>query len=102
MIFGWLAPNAWSEPAPAVVTRTLAVPEPIMPMLAAAAFERSMTRPPMNGPRSLMRTTTDWPLFRFSTTTLVPKGSDRCAAVNSLGFIISPLAVRECSAYQEA
>ena len=61
-----------------------------------------MIRPLMNGPRSLIRTTTALPLLRFSTSTLVPKGSERWAAVIALGFIISPLAVRECSAYQDA
>jgi hypothetical protein len=50
----------------------------------------------------LIVTTTERPLLRFSTRTLVPKGSERWAAVMALGFICSPLAVRECSAYQDA
>ena len=74
-----------------VVTRTLAVPASIMPMLAAAAFDRSMMRPPMNGPRSLIRTTTERPLARFSTNTLVPNGSERCAAVSSFGIHVLPI-----------
>ncbi len=90
------------DPPPEALTLTRAVPEPSMPRLDAAALDTSMIRPAMKGPRSLIRTTTEWPLLRFSTSTLVPKGSERCAAVISLGFIISPLAVRECSAYQEA
>ena len=73
-----------------------------MPRLDAAALDTSMIRPFTKGPRSLIRTTTERPLLRFSTSTLVPKGSERCAAVISLGFIISPLAVRELSAYQDA
>ena len=56
------------------VTRTEAVPELIMPILAAAPRVRSITRPRMKGPRSLMRTTTERPLLRLSTRTRVPKG----------------------------
>ncbi len=86
-----------------VTTRTFAVPASIIPMLSAAALDRSMMRPPMNGPRSLIRTTTERPLVRFSTSTLVPNGSDRCAAVSSLGSIFSPFAVILAgSEYQEA
>src|SRR6185312_9397632 len=97
------SPKAASALPPAVVTLTLAVPALIMPMLAAAAFDKSMIRPPINGPRSLIRTTTDRPLDRFSTSTLVPKGNERCAAVSSLGFICSPFAVMFAgSEYQEA
>ena len=59
-------------------------------------------RPPTNGPRSLMRTTTDRPFFRFSTFTLVPKGSERCAAVSAPGSQRSPEAVLEVREYQEA
>jgi hypothetical protein len=90
------------EPPPDALTLTRAVPEPSMPRTDAAALETSMIRPPTKGPRSLIRTTTERPLVRFSTSTLVPKGNERCAAVISLGFIISPHAVRECSAYQDA
>src|SRR5262245_901702 len=74
-----------------------------MPMLAAAALDRSMILPPVKGPRSLIRTTTDCPLERFSTRTRVPNGNDRCAAVRSSGFIRSPLAVLFAGKeYQEA
>src|SRR5262245_704834 len=96
------APDELGELLPDALTLTRAVPEPSMPRTDAAALEMSMIRPPTKGPRSLIRTTTERPLVRFSTSTLVPKGNERCAAVNSLGFIISPLAVRECSAYEDA
>src|SRR3954451_16704516 len=46
-----------------------------MPTVSAAAFERSITRPWAYGPRSLMRTTTDWPVRSLVTRTL-----DRTAA----------------------
>ena len=87
---------------PTELTRTRVVPDPIMPRLEAAALETSMIRPFTKGPRSLMRTTTERPFLKFSTSTLVPKGRDRCAAVRALGFIISPLAVCDLSAYHEA
>ncbi len=96
-------PRRASAPPLVVDTLTLATPASIIPMLAAAACDRSMIRPPVKGPRSLIRTTTDWPFERFSTKTRVPNGSERCAAVSSFGFIRSPLAVRFCgSAYHEA
>jgi hypothetical protein len=97
------SPRAAIAPPAAVVTLTLAVPESIIPMLAAAALDRSMIRPPMKGPRSLIRTTTERPLARFWTSTFVPKGSERCAAVSSFGFISSPLAVLlDGNEYQDA
>src|SRR4029079_4552079 len=68
----------------------------------AAASDTSSMRPLMNGPRSLMRTTTLRPLFLLVTLSFVPKGNVRCAAVIADGFMRSPEAVRECSAYQEA
>lgn len=49
-----------------------------------------------------MRTTTALPLRKFVTFTLEPSGKVLCAAVIAAGFIISPEAVRERSAYQEA
>lgn len=61
-----------------------------------------MTRPLMNGPRSLMRTMTLLPFFLLVTRTLVPKGRLRCAAVMADGFMRSPEAVFEVSAYQDA
>ena len=54
---------------------------------------RSRTRPRMNGPRSLMRTTTVLPLRLLVTATLVPNLRLRCAAVRWLAFIRSPDAV---------
>ena len=77
-------------------------PELINPSSVAAALERSITRPLMNGPRSLMRTTTDLPLCRLTTVHVVPNGKVRCAAVISAGFMRSPDAVCEVSAYQDA
>lgn len=49
----------------------------------AEALERSITRPPAYGPRSLIRTTTERPLLLFVTRTFVPKGSVRWAAVSA-------------------
>jgi hypothetical protein len=68
-------------PRPTVLKRTLATPG--MPMLEAAAFDRSMILPFTNGPRSLIVTFTERPLLKFSTRTLVPNGNERCAAVKS-------------------
>ena len=56
----------------------------------------------MNGPRSLMRTMTLFPLCLLVTFTFVPKAIERCAAVNLEGFMRSPEAVLEFSAYQDA
>lgn len=53
-----------------------------------------MMRPPANGPRSLMRTSTDRPLSRLVTRTQVPNGSVRWAAVIWPMSYTSPLAVR--------
>src|SRR5437870_6583648 len=59
----------------------------------AAAYERSITRRPANGPRSLMRTSTERPLSKLVTRTRVPSGSVRCAAVSAFMSYASPLAV---------
>src|SRR6187431_2659439 len=77
-------------------------PEPMKPSWPAAPFDRSSTRPLMNGPRSLMRTMTLRPLFLLVTLSLVPKGKVRWAAVIADGFMRSPDAVLECRAYHEA
>ena len=61
--------------------RTFAVPGPITPISRAAARERSMMRPFTNGPRSLIRTRTVREVSMFCTSTIVPSGSWRCAAV---------------------
>jgi hypothetical protein len=64
------------------------------PTRLAAASERSMMRvPPASGPRSLIRTTTGCFVRRFVTFTLVPRGKERCAAVNCCREKRSPLAV---------
>ena len=63
-------------------TRTRTTPARIMPILSAAARERSIMRfLLLNGPRSLMRTSTERRLERLVTRTTVPKRSLRCAAV---------------------
>ncbi|MNL32321.1 hypothetical protein D3C87_1541650 [compost metagenome] len=49
-----------------------------------------------------MRTITLLPLRLLVTSTLVPKGSERCAAVSLAAFIRSPDAVLEVRAYQDA
>ena len=64
---------------------------PGQPIFLAAALERSICLPLMNGPRSLILTTTDLPLYVIRT--FVPKGSVLCAAVSALGLNFSPLAV---------
>ena len=74
-------------------TRTLAMPDLIMPSSSAAARVTSMTRPPVNGPRSLIRTMTSRPFARFSTRTLVPKGRLGWAAARAEPSERSPLAV---------
>src|ERR1044072_8036036 len=78
------------------------MPEPTIPSLRAAAFVRSITRPPTKGPRSLMRTTTDLPVFKFSTLTFVPNGNERCAAVIAPGSQRSPDAVLLVRVYHDA
>src|SRR5205085_527954 len=75
------------------VISTSPLPGSINPICCAAAYDRSMVRPPMYGPRSLMRTRTLCPVFGLETSHTVPNGSDRCAAVNSSGSKISPFAV---------
>ena len=77
-------------------------PDLTKPSSFAAAFDRSSTRPLTKGPRSLIRTTTDAPFFWLVTLSFVPKGSVRCAAVRAAGFMGSPDAVWEESAYQDA
>jgi hypothetical protein len=73
-----------TAPAPGTSgsTRTRATPLRTMSSASAAARERSMTRSGLNGPRSLMRTSTLRPLSRLTTRTTVPNGSVRWAAVS--------------------
>ena len=56
---------------------TGATPLPIIPKIRAAPVDTSMTRPRMNGPRSLIRNTTERPLRVLVTRTFVPKGKLR-------------------------
>src|SRR5690606_17657017 len=72
---------------------TRAVPARYIPISRAAAAETSITRLPVKGPRSLMRTTTERSLRRLVTRTSEPKGREGCAAVNASGRNGSPLAV---------
>ena len=58
-------------------TRTLAIPDATRPRILAAARDTSMMRPLPNGPRSLIRTSTDFPLVRLVTFTLLPHGRVR-------------------------
>jgi hypothetical protein len=85
-----------SAPAPASMgsTRTRATPERSMSIASAAPRDRSMMRSGLNGPRSVIRTSTLRPLVTFVTRTRVPNGSVRWAAVNWAGSNTSPLAVR--------
>jgi hypothetical protein len=64
-----------------------------MPNARAAAGVTSITRPRVNGPRSLIRTTIKRPFWVFVTLTIVPNGSERCAAVMLSGLNGSPLVV---------
>src|SRR5262249_19609287 len=58
-------------------TRTVVIPDPTMPRTLAAARETSIIRPFPNGPRSLIRTSTDFPLVRLVTFTRLPQGRVR-------------------------
>src|SRR5437868_694550 len=80
-----------SAPYPPILRVTGASPD--MPSARAAAGVRSITRPRTKGPRSLMVTTTERPLLRLVTRTLVPNGRLLCAAVYALALAYSPLAV---------
>src|ERR1041384_2826252 len=77
-----------------LTTARLTGARPDIPIARAPAGVRSITRPRTNGPRSLIRTTTDL-LFRVLVTrTMVPNGSLRCAAVSAPDETRSPLAER--------
>lgn len=73
---------------------TCATPDSTMPRTLAAARETSMIRPFSKGPRSFIRTSTDFPLARLVSFTMLPHGRLRCAAVNFFWSKTSPLAVR--------
>jgi len=76
------------------VTCTLPTPFPVSPICSAAPCDRSSERPRTNGPRSLIRTTTDLPVSGFLTLTCEPSGSILDAAVIPSGLKLSPLLVR--------
>ncbi len=57
--------------------RTVVVPDFTMPRALAAARETSRMRPLTEGPRSLICTTTDFPLAKLVTLTLLPHGRVR-------------------------
>src|SRR6478752_150756 len=79
-----------SDYLPRTARLTGATPAPFMLIAPAAADDRSITRPPTYGPRSLMVTTTDWPLRWLVTRTLVPNGSVLWAAVMAFGLKVPP------------
>ena len=64
-----------------------------IPTRRAAVYDRSMIRPRIYGPRSLIRTTIDWPVFRLVTRTHEPKGRVLWAAVIAYWLYRSPFAV---------
>src|ERR1700693_430101 len=63
------------------------------PIACAAPRDRSMSRPRVNGPRSLIVTTVEAPVPGFVTFTRVPNGSVLCAAVTPSGRNGWPLLV---------
>src|SRR5689334_8831637 len=77
----------------------------MIPNACAAAWDKSMMRPSTNGPRSLISTSTDFPLARLVTLARLPSGIVLCAAVNFPSSNTSPLAVflpEKPGPYQEA
>lgn len=85
--------DARGSASPTTSILTFAVPSREHSISRAALYDRSMMRPRVNGPRSLIFTTTDLPFSRFSTRTFVPNGHVRWAAVSSNMLYRSPLAV---------
>src|SRR6185437_5099881 len=75
------------------VISTRAKPCSVMPSASAARVERSMTRPSIEGPRSLTLTSTERPFSRLVTRAQVMSGRVRCAAVSLFSSKTSPLAV---------
>ena len=61
--------------------QTFVTPELMKPRRDAAPLVRSMIRPWIKGPRSLIRTMIERPLRRFVTRTFDPNGNVLCAAV---------------------
>ena len=83
-----------SSSMPSGVTATATTPSSTMSSRAARPGARSMMRPRTKGPRSATRATAMRPFSRLVTSTTVPKGRVRCAAMASLGSKRSPLAMR--------
>jgi len=73
--------------------RARTTPRRSIPSSRAAARLTSAMRPASYGPRSFTRNSTLRPLRRFSTRTIEPSGSVRCAIVIASGSKGSPLAV---------
>src|SRR5215831_16749417 len=94
-VMGARKPNARLQTGGHRSTLRLTGTTPEKPSARAAAGVTSITRPPTKGPRSLIVTSTELPLFLLVTRTFVPKGSERCAAVNAPGLSRPPLLVRE-------
>jgi hypothetical protein len=65
----------------------------------AAPRDKSMSRPRVNGPRSLIVTTVEAPVRGFVTLIRVPNGSFLCAAVRASGRDGWPLAVPRLELY---
>ena len=63
------------------------------PMARAAARDKSMSRPRVNGPRSLIVTIVEAPVRGLVTFSRVPKGNLLCAALRPSGRKVWPLAV---------
>jgi hypothetical protein len=81
----------WLRPPLFPRTCRVTLQTPWHPILRAAPLERSIVLPLMKGPRSLILTTTDLPLW--VTRTIVPIGNVLCAAVIPHGLNFSPDAV---------
>ena len=90
---------------PAGSITTSPTPREARPMRSAAPRDRSMTRRPWSGCRSVTVTTTESPVSRIVTRTREPSGRLGCAAVISAGLNMLPLLVRRPAwwpPYQEA
>ena len=75
------------------------VPTLVRPIACAAPRDKSMSRPRVNGPRSLIVTIVEEPVRGFVSFTRVPNGSFLCAAVRPSGRNAWPLAVLEPALY---
>ena len=74
-------------------------PTLVRPIARAAPCDKSMSRPRVNGPRSLIVTIVETPVRGFVTFTRVPNGNVLCAAVRSSGRNSWPLVVRALELY---